>query len=296
MISIQSKKSLESVMDFMYAYLSLKAYFFTGRTKVMDTEYPNSEYVKIWRENFSISKPEKIVETIFAEPEFSCIDFCDTLDRASYFALIHPNHPNITLGFIKDADLWNIWLCEAPFSVARDVISEILNLGEDSTKIVDFGCGSVSPHYYGNIVGSKGIYTGIDHSHSILKIAENRIKSENLDWVNLKKFNIESKLIAKRKYDVVICSSILQYVNLKPVLKNAGEMVGYDGRIIIFSEVFSDLEPEKEKILKLYYSLIPNFKKFPSVSEILEILDLMGVCYKYKIVCKNILLLELVGR
>ncbi len=292
MMSIQSKKALEEALNFMYSYLALKAYFFVGRTNVMNSEYPNSSYVELWRDNYSPISDD-VLKPIFHNPDFSCIDFCDTLDRSSYFSLIHPNHPNITLGFVKDADLWNIWLSESPFSLAREAIAEVLHLGDDSVKVVDFGCGSVSPSYYGEVMGSKGVYTGIDFSHSMLKIAESKVKSKNIDWVNLKRFDLETKVTVKRKYDVVICSSIMQYVNPKALIRNAGELLGYDGLIIVFSEVFRDLEPEKEKLLKLYYSMIPGFRAFPSISEILEILDSIGVCYRYKLECKNLLLIEM---
>jgi len=299
-ILLKSERRLEEALDFMYGYLALRAYFFTLRTRLNDgAEFPNSSYAEEWRKTFEAVDREELLRNAFEfisrECDASCIDLCDTFDRSSYFALIHPNHPNITLGFVKDADLWNIWLGESPFSIAREVIAEVLCLGQDSLKVVDFGCGSVSPAYYGSVMGSRGVYSGIDISHSMVRIAESKVKAERLDWVSVRRENVETRLMARRKYDAVICSSLLQYTSLQPVLRNAGELVDYDGLLVIFSELFRDVEPEKEGIMNLYYSLIPGFKRFPAVSEILDILDSMGVSYRYK-AGRNVLLIEFNGR
>jgi len=300
-ILLKAERRLEETLDFMYGYLTLRAYFFTLRTRLNESGigFPNSSYAEMWMNAFGSVDKEKLLRNAFEfvsrECDASCIDLCDTFDRASYFALIHPNHPNITLGFVKDADLWNIWLSESPFSVAREVIAEILGLGQDSIKLVDLGCGSVSPAYYGSVMGSKGVYSGIDASHSMVRIAESKVRAERLDWVSVRRDNAETRLVAKRKYDAVICSSLLQYTSIQPVLRNAGELTDYDGVLVIFSELFRDVEPEKEKIMNLYYSLVPGFRSFPAISEILDCLDSMGVSYRYK-AGRNILLVEFSGR
>jgi len=299
---LKSERRLEEALDFMYGYLALRAHFFTLRTRLGGTagvDYPNSSYADKWREVFSSIDRGELLRNAFAfvsrECDASCIDLCDTFDRASYFALIHPNHPNITLGFVKDADLWNIWLNESPFSVAREVIAEILGLGQDSVKVVDLGCGSVSPAYYGSVMGSRGVYSGIDVSHSMVRIAESKVRAERLDWVTVRRENAETRLVARRKYDAVICSSLIQYTAIQPVLRNAGELLDYDGTLVIFSELFRDVEPEKEKIMNLYYSLIPGFRHFPAVSEILDCLDSIGASYRYT-AGRNILVIEFNGR
>jgi len=298
MISLKLERELEKCLDFMYGYMLLKAYFFILRTGVLQSEYPNTSYAEMWRKcriNKNVLK--HALELLSLNADTSCLDLCDAFDKASYFALVHPNHPNITLGFIKDADLWNIWLAESPFKISREAIVEIAGIGSDKLKIIDFGCGSVSPVYYGSIIGSRGVYTGVDYSHSMVSIARHRVKAERLDWVNVKKDNVESKILSTRKYDVVICSSILQYVDsVLAVLKNAGETLDYDGALIVFSEVFRDLEPEKDRIMTLYYSLIPGFKRFPSISEILECLNAIGANYRYKNIGRNLLVVEFNGR
>lgn len=282
-------------MDFIYGYMILKSYFFKIKTNVEKNGYPNMEYTKRWREfcsrvNFE-SLLKKAFKLISKHPSSDCLNLFDCLDRSSYFALIHKEHPNITLGFVKDADLWDLWLGEGIFKTARKRIAEILSLS-NGDKVVDFGCGSYSPIFYGEIVGPNGMYSGIDFSKPLLNLAKVRVRENRLDWVNLRQEYVDSRLIFRRKYDYVICSSILQYADVKAVLRNAVEALGENGVIAIFSEVFSDLEPEKAKLFELYYSLIPQFKRFPSVSEILNYLSQLCEC-KHKLIDKNYLRIEI---
>lgn len=297
MITLEVRRELEENLDFMYGYLLLRAYFFIRRTGVMESEYPNRSYVEAWRRcRLDEEDLKNAFKLVSINSDASCLDLCDTFDRASYFALVHPKHPNITLGFIKDSDLWNMWLTESPFKLSREAIADLLALGSDKLRVVDYGCGSVSPLYYGNIMGSRGTYTGIDYSQSMVSIARFKAKSEKLDWVNIRKGNVESKLVSVKKYDAVICSSVIQYVNNIPaLLRNAAEMLDYDGTMVIFSELFRDVEPEKKQIMDLYYSLIPEFKKFPAISEILGYLDTIA-SYRCRVAGRNLLVIEFNGK
>ncbi len=288
-------KSLSvSDVDFIYGYMILKSYFFKIKTNIENSDYPNSEYVRRWREFCNRTDFESLLRKAFdlisTPPSSDCLNLFDCLDRSSYFALIHKEHPNITLGFIKDADLWDLWLREGIFRVAREKTAEMLSLS-NGDKVVDFGCGSSSPLFYGEIVGPNGLYSGIDFSKPLLNLARIRVRENHLDWVNLRQEYVDTRLIFKRRYDYVICSSILQYADVGAVLRNAIEALGGNGVIVIFSEVFSDLEPEKAELFELYYSLIPQFKRFPSVTEILNYLS--QFCeYRYKLLDKNFLKIE----
>ncbi|RLI75243.1 hypothetical protein DRO97_03810 [Archaeoglobales archaeon] len=292
------KSKIEDVMEFVYSYLILKSYFFKIKTKIIDSNYPNSEFVEKCRDLFRNSDFKQLLKKAFKgvkkDIDGDCLDFLDALDKSAYFALIHPNHPNITLGFVKDADLWDIWLNEGVFKIVREVISDKFSISSGD-KIIDFGCGSASPLYFGSMVGSTGLYTGIDYSEALIKIAETRKKRENFDRVNLIKNSVETKLQFRRKYDFAICSSILQYVDIKAVLSNILEALKYEGTIAIFSGLFRDIELEKTKLLEIYYSLIPSFKRFPELSKILEVLDNKGVAYKYKLVDNNLLKIDVRG-
>jgi len=292
---------VSDVLDFVYGYLLFKAYFFNIKTNVCNTSYPNESYAKRWREFIkslskdALNKALKLV-TEKADVVFSgALDIYDCFDRASYFALIHPNHPNITLGFVKDADLWDMWLTEGIYRIVRQAIAEIADISSGD-KVIDFGCGSASPTFYGNIVGSNGIYTGIDYSKPLLNLAYVRVKDEKIaDRVNLRQEYVDSKLVFKRCYDIVICSSVLQYVDLKSTLTNAVNALNGEGIIVVFSETFSDVDTEKTKLFELYYSLIPSFRRFPSIKEICEILDL--ICdYRYELIDTHLLKVEVSNR
>ncbi len=280
--------------DFAYGYLLLKAYFFAIRTKVETSEYPNVEYAEMWRAFLSRrdlrSTIDRAIELISNPPTTDCLNFLDCLDRSAYFALIHRNHPNITLGFLKDADLWDIWLREGLFKFAREKIAEILSLS-NGDRIADLGCGSVSPVYYGELVGPNGCYIGIDYSKPLISIAKSRVVENKLDWVVLRCGDVNLKLEFDSKFDYVVCSSILQYADFKIVLNNAIRALRGNGTIVVFSEVFSDLEPEKAELFELYYTLIPQFRGFPKVSEILEHLE--KFCeFRYKMIGKNFLKID----
>ncbi len=281
-------------IDFAYGYVILRAYFFKIRTNIDNEVYPNEEYARLWRDYFKRvdfdSMLRKAFELISVPPKHNCLNFYDCLTRSAYFALIHKDHPNITLGFLKDADLWDLWLREGVFKVARERIAEIIS-PSDGDRILDLGCGSVSPSYYAELVGPNGIYTGVDFSKPLLGLARERVKEERLDWVNLKQEYVDSRLHFKRAYDFVICSSILQYADLKATLRNAVEALRGEGTIVVFSEVFRDLEPEKAELFELYYRLIPNFKGFPSVSGIIDYLS--KFCeFKYNLIDRNFLKIE----
>ena len=290
---------LNNIFDFIYGYLILKSYFLHIKTNILRIDYPNIKYTKKWREFISsinyndlIKKASELITNINELIEGNWLSLYDCLDKSAYFALIHENHPNITLGFTKDADLWDIWLREGVFKFVRDIIANILSLS-NGDKVIDLGCGSASPTFYGEIIGPNGFYTGIDFSKPLLSLAKVRIRKRNLDWVKLNQWYVDSKITFSESYDYAICSSILQYTNFKMTLNNAIRALNGEGVIIIFSEVFTDLEPEKARLFELYYSLIPSFKGFPSISDILNYISSNCEC-KHKLIGKNILKIEII--
>lgn len=250
-----------------------------------------------WKSYLERANFEELIELacvyIKGEVDGRILDVADVMDRASYFALIHPDHPNITLGFFKDADLWNLWLESGIYRYAREAISETCNIGRGD-RIIDFGCGSASPSFYSELIGEYGFYAGVDYSRPLLKIAKSNCKEKNLiDRVKLIQGFVESKMEFGREYDLAILSSILEYSSTRAVLKNAVNALNGQGTIIVFSELFRDVQPEREKLLELYYSLIPNFKKFPAVMEIQDFLDSSGYLYKIKMYGSHILKIDI---
>ena len=298
---VQRAAGIDDVMDFIHGYLILKSYIFSLKTRVLEKAYPNENYASLWRSFLKKANFKELlsdaVAKISSPVDGGFIDIYDTMDRASYFALIHAQHPNITLGFIKDVDLWNLWLEDGIYRIVRETIVDLLGIGKGD-RIIDFGCGSASPCFYADIVGCSGYYAGVDFSKPMLRLAEMKVRSQGLnDWVNLRLDSADARQEFKRKYDFAVLSSILEYVrSMRGVLRNSLEAIDYDGKVVVFSELFSDVEPEKMDIFRLYYSLIPSFNDFPSVSEILEMMDEIGANYHYRLIGKHFLLLEVNGK
>ncbi len=286
-------KKLDRYMDFYYGYLILKAYIFRLR---FSDGYFNIDYFEKWKsfiDNVDFNKLiDRACDLIKNEMDGRILDIADVMERASYFALIHPNHPNITLGFLKDADLWNLWLETGIYSYARKVISENAGIGKGD-RIIDFGCGSASPSHYSEFVGQYGFYTGVDYSRPLLRIARSNCREKNLlDRVKLIQGFTESKMEFTKKYDIAVLSSILEYTDVRAAMKNAVNAIGHDGKIIVFSEVFRDIQPERAELFELYYSLIPNFRQFPSLNEIQNFLDFQGIFYRLKRYGSHLLMIE----
>ncbi len=298
----KSKASLEDTMEFIYSYLVIKSYYFGIKTGLFygSGKYPNKRYCERWQDFFREADYDLLLKEAFRRMRINAdptsLDLFDCMDRSSYFALVHPNHPNITLGFIKDADLWDIWFKGGVFELARNAIAE-KNVVEEGIKVLDFGCGSVSPLFYSELVGNSGIYSGVELSAPLSKLATLRLREKFLDQGSVRQDNVEKRLIFKRKYDVVLISFLLENTsNHRAVLRNALEALEYNGKILINSFLFEDLEPEKKDLFELYFSLIPSFRKFPSIPEILEFLELSGVDYKYNLLDKHTLEIDVNGR
>jgi ubiquinone/menaquinone biosynthesis C-methylase UbiE len=298
---IQQAIEFETTMEFIHSYLILKSYYFGIKTGLFrgEAEYPNKDYCKKWLNFFEKMDYEDLLKQAFEKMRMSvdrtALDLFDSMERSSYFALIHPNHPNITLGFIKDADLWDLWLRGGIFRLCRETIAKKRAV-DKGTKVLDLGCGSVSPVFYSEIVDSSGLYTGIDLSAPLTKLANFRLRDRFLDQGSVKQEDAEKRLYFKRKYDVVLITFLLENTsNRRAVLRNALEAINYEGRVVIASFLFTDVEPSKKELFELYFSLIPSFKSFPSISEIFEMLELTGVSFRYNFLNKNIVEIEVKG-
>lgn len=284
---------LDSMLDAIYGYMVLKAYVFSLR---FNGNYANGDYAERWKkyiEKFDKKELNKACESLKNCKDGKVLDLVDAMDRSSYYALIHPEHPNITLGFIKDADLWNLWLESGIYRYARSAIADVVGIGIGD-KIVDFGCGSASPRFYASLVGSSGAYVGVDYSKPLLNIAEKKCKNENIiDRVKLIHAKAESRIHFNKRYDIAVISAVAEYSSLNGILRNALEALGYEGNIAIFSELFVDLQPEREELFNLYYSLIPGFTSFPSLGEIREFFEKTGVDYSIETYGNHLVVIQL---
>ncbi len=204
------------------------------------------------------------------------------------YASITPEHPKILMDFDKDADFWDMRLSLEFNSIYRKIIADVAKLHDD-TSVLDLGCGSVSPLEIGQFLGPNGKYVGIDFSPGILSIAESRVKSAGFDWVTLKEMDIK-KIIPKNKYDVVIMSFVLEYLDsINRVIKTAMSILNENGKLII-------VEPFKENYPNIsawefFESLSKEFIAFPTKSAILNALENSNTEFKFNELGKSVLVI-----
>lgn len=148
---------------------------------------------------------------------------------ADYAFITPPTHPpQILMDFDKDADFWDMRMSTSFSNLYRRAIAEVAGI-KPGMSVLDIGCGSVSPSYFGRLVGYNGFYLGLDYSYALLDIARARIAGEALPPVVLKE--IDATIIRPvNSYDVVIMSFVLEYIqNRKRAIKNALRASGKGG-------------------------------------------------------------------
>ena len=187
------------------------------------------------------------------------------------YAFITPTHPHVLMDFDKDADFWDIRMTTDFADLYRKTISVAAGL-EQGMSVLDLGCGSAAPSYFGRIVGYDGFYTGVDYSSAILEIAKSRAETDNLP-VELKELDV--RLIRPvNEYDVAVVSYLLEY--LKPddygrVLKRTLETLKPGGRLIIlepFREEFKHIEA-----LEFFEKLNKDFVGFPRRNDVIRTIE-----------------------
>lgn len=205
------------------------------------------------------------------------------------YAFISPEHPKILMDFDKDADFWDMRLSLEFNSNYRKLIASIGKL-KDEMRVLDLGCGSVSPIEIGKFLGPNGEYVGVDFSPGIMSIAKQRIQNLGFDWVTLKEIDIRV-IKPKTKYDVVIMSFVLEYIdNIQKVMKNAMEVLEEKGKLIIV-EPFRENYPNIEA-WEFFERLTREFVEFPKKSSIIESLENDGYTYRVQELGKSILMIE----
>ncbi|CAD5244574.1 class I SAM-dependent methyltransferase [Thermococcus camini] len=198
------------------------------------------------------------------------IPILEEMYKMADYAFISREHPKVLMDFDKGADFWDMRLLLGINKVYRQLASHLLGL-EDGMRIIDLGCGSVSPVELGSVVGPNGKYVGIDFSPGLLSIAMSRVRNEGLDWVALREMDVR-RLVVRNTYDGVVMSFLLGYLeNPGAVVRKALEMLGPGGRLVILDS-FRDLNP-RVAALEFFESLTKEFVRFPRAGEILAAVD-----------------------
>ena len=186
------------------------------------------------------------------------------------YAFISPEHPKILMDFDKGADFWDMRLLMTINQTYRRLAVELAGI-EDGFRVLDLGCGSVSPVEIGEAVGPNGKYVGVDFSPGLLSIAKTRVRNARMDWVVLRELDIRS-IMPKSTYDAVILSFVLEYLP-EPgmVLHKALEMLNPGGKLVI-------IEPFKDHYkllpaLEFFESLTPEFVGFPTASKVVTAVE-----------------------
>ncbi|GAB6134684.1 class I SAM-dependent methyltransferase [Thermococcus prieurii] len=204
------------------------------------------------------------------------------------YAFITPTHPHILMDFDKDADFWDMRMSTSFARAYREVMADVAGL-KPGSAVLDIGCGSVSPEFFGRIVGYDGLYLGLDYSPALLEIARSRAEEKNLP-ISLKE--LDARLIRPvNEYDAVLMSFVLEYIpDRAKVLKNALETLKDGGKLVIV-EPFRDTF-ENVSALEFFETLNRDFIGFPMTQEILKAVEKLGFTVRVERPGKSLLVLE----
>ena len=205
------------------------------------------------------------------------------------YAFISPEHPKILMDFDKDSDFWDMRLSLEMNRMYRAIIASVAGL-KDGMRVLDLGCGSVSPLEIGRMVGPNGRYVGIDFSSGLLSIARARIREIGMDWVELKEIDVR-RVLPKKRYDVVIMSFLLEYIeNPGKLVAKALKTLGDGGRLVIL-EPFGEINPLMPA-WEFFEGLTKEFVGFPSRINLMTGLDEAGVDVKVESPGRSMLVLR----
>jgi len=213
----------------------------------------------------------------------------DEIAKMANHAFISFENSKVMMDFDKDADFWDMRLSNPLAHLYREIIADLGGL-RDGLRVLDLGCGSVSPVELGSYVGPNGEYVGVDFSPGLLSIAQERVKEHGMDWVTLKELDIMT-LIPRRKYDVVIMSFVLEYLpNIYSGIMKALDFVDEGGKLIIvepFRENFENIAA-----WEFFEKLAKEFRRFPKKSDVINALPYYSKEVRVKEYGKSFLVLE----
>lgn len=280
-----NSKNLEYNLFKLGVKIGLFSQFYEGKKSILIPSIPNSEfldkyiqtsrkigllrkkngtyYLGHFRINFNQKDFKKVI------PEF--ITMYDDIAAMAHYKAINKNHPNVLMSFGKDADVWDLFFSNPFCNVYREVIKDLLRL-RNGDKVLDVGCGSVSPVFFAKHVGPNGRYRGIEKSKGLAKIANKRLKRSGMDWAHVENTAFEEVSVFG-KYDYIICAWVINYLyNLRRGIKNLLTSLSPGGKIIFF-DIFPDLVDFDISVYEFYNSLNKSFNGFIPSSELIDMIS-----------------------
>lgn len=221
-------------------------------------------------------------------PEY--LTMYDYIASMAHYRAISEKHPNILMSFGKDADVWDIFLDNPFCRTYRKVSTDFLEL-KNGDKVLDVGCGSISPVYFSEKISPNGFYRGIENSRRLATLATKRLKRKGHDWADINNSSIEDLFITT-KYDTVICTDMLNYINSPTMaLKNMLKALKKGGEMVIF-DTFPDLVSFNLKVYEFYNHLNPSFRGLMEANTIIDILKKLDNTLRIEVLGKSFIVVH----
>ncbi|GEM_PF-839318 len=202
-------------------------------------------------------------------PEY--ITMYDYIASMAHYKAINENHPNVLMCFGKDADVWDFFLSNPFCRAYREVCRELAGIDRNS-RVLDAGCGSVSPVFFAEMVAPNGIYRGVEKYSSLASLATKRLKRGGYDWAGVSVAAIEDVFVSS-KYDCVLCTDVLSYLSHPAIaLRNMLKALRKGGRLVIFS-LFPDRMDFVYRAYEFYNSMNPAFSRFMKTAEVASMIE-----------------------
>ncbi len=202
-------------------------------------------------------------------PEY--ITMYDYIASMAHYKAINEKHPNVLMSFGKDADVWDFFLSNPFCRAYREVCRELGGI-ERSSRVLDAGCGSVSPVFFAEVVAPNGIYRGVEKYASLASLATKRLKRGGYDWAGVSVAAIEDVFVSS-KYDCVVCTDLMSYLSHPAIaLRNMLKALRKGGRLVMF-ELFPDRMDFVYRAYEFYNSMNPAFSGFVRSQEVVSMIE-----------------------
>lgn len=128
------------------------------------------------------------------------------------------------------------WLANHFFAKSPQRFNQIAKLPiNDGDKVIDFGCGpGFYTRYFADLVGPRGLVTGVDHDPVSLDFAESYLSAFPYTNWNLCHSDVDTFLSRVSDYNVVTIFNCIGYFNNPTkLLKNIAKNIQPGGKIIV---------------------------------------------------------------